>query len=411
MAILLFRTLLVYVLIIGAMRLMGKKQLGELQPSELVSTILISNLASISIESPELPLIGSVVPVFIIVATEILLSALCVRSRRAAKLVSGSPRVIIRNGVIDQATLFDLRFTVDDLLEALRGKDVFELSDVAFAIVETNGSVSVLKKFPRDTPCNEDLHIEPPTAKQPSLPLLVDGVLNPVNMRLYSVDADWIDAQCRNAGLARKDVLLFLCNDAKETSIKRKPVKTAFRIVFMRCFYGAGYDRSYSAACRSAFGRQPLCSFSCNTICPGPAFRYAKAAGAQNYENAAHQIDALLEYYETRQHLLEFFISRETVKTLQSACMACQPMRTAKPYRTCSARSTKQASRSMPWSIYFSASSDAVSRPCVARLFSRSFNSSMLLISPNWRYTDAKRTCYFVDIFSSCMGACPHEWT
>ena len=78
MAILLFRTLLVYVLIIGAMRLMGKKQLGELQPSELVSTILISNLASISIESPELPLIGSVVPVFIIVATEILLSALCV---------------------------------------------------------------------------------------------------------------------------------------------------------------------------------------------------------------------------------------------------------------------------------------------------------------------------------------------
>ena len=204
MAILLFRTLLVYVLIIGAMRLMGKKQLGELQPSELVSTILISNLASISIESPEL------------------LSALCVRSRRAAKLVSGSPRVIIRNGVIDQATLFDLRFTVDDLLEALRGKDVFELSDVAFAIVETNGSVSVLKKFPRDTPCNEDLHIEPPTAKQPSLPLLVDGVLNPVNMRLYSVDADWIDAQCRNAGLARKDVLLFLCNDAKETSIVKK---------------------------------------------------------------------------------------------------------------------------------------------------------------------------------------------
>ena len=113
-------------------------------------------------------------------------------------------------------------FTVDDLLEALRGKDVFELSDVAFAIVETNGSVSVLKKFPRDTPCNEDLHIEPPTAKQPSLPLLVDGVLNPVNMRLYSVDADWIDAQCRNAGLARKDVLLFLCNDAKETSIVKK---------------------------------------------------------------------------------------------------------------------------------------------------------------------------------------------
>ena len=90
MAILLFRTLLVYVLIIGAMRLMGKKQLGELQPSELVSTILISNLASISIESPELPLIGSVVPVFIIVATEILLSALQSWSPAARASSSGT---------------------------------------------------------------------------------------------------------------------------------------------------------------------------------------------------------------------------------------------------------------------------------------------------------------------------------
>lgn len=102
------------------------------------------------------------VPVFIIVATEILLSALCVRSRRAAKLVSGSPRVIIRNGVIDQATLFDLRFTVDDLLEALRGKDVFELSDVAFAIVETNGSVSVLKSFRAIRPATKTFTLNRP---------------------------------------------------------------------------------------------------------------------------------------------------------------------------------------------------------------------------------------------------------
>ena len=117
------------------------------------------------------------------------------------------------------------------------------------------------------------------------------------------------------------------------------------------------------------------------------------AAGAQNYENAAHQIDA---FWNTMKHASICWNSSSGVKPshpLQSACMACQPMRTAKPYRTCSARSTKQASRSMPWSIYFSASSDAVSRPCVARLFSRSFNSSIkVLISPNWRYTDAKRT-------------------
>ncbi len=222
MTLLLFRTLLVYVLIIVAMRLMGKKQLGELQPSELVSTILISNLASISIESPELPLLGSILPVFVIVAAEILVSALCVRSHRASVLVSGRPRMIIRDGVIDQKTLFELRFTVDDLMEALRGKDIFELSDVAFAMVETNGSVSVQKKFERDTPTNESMNIDPPPAKLPSLPLVVDGTLNKENLRLFSIDAAWVDAECRKRGVERHDVLLFLCNDAKEVCIIQK---------------------------------------------------------------------------------------------------------------------------------------------------------------------------------------------
>ncbi len=227
MMFLLFRTMLIDILIIAAMLLMGKKQLGELQPSELVSTILISNLASISIESPDLPLLGSVLPVFVIVAAEILISALCVRSRRAAELVSGRPRVLVRDGVIDQATLFDLRFTVDDLLEALRSKDVFELSDVALALVETNGSISVLKKFEQDTPVNQAFHIKPPAAKMPSLPFIIDGELEPANLRFYHIDAAWVDAQCRAAGLRREDVLLFLCNDARETQIIAKQRKAS----------------------------------------------------------------------------------------------------------------------------------------------------------------------------------------
>ena len=97
MALLLLRTFLIYFLIIVAMRLMGKKQLGELQPSELVSTILISNLASISIESPELPLLSSIVPVFVIVSLEILLSALCMASRRAEKLLSVNGHYVEEN--------------------------------------------------------------------------------------------------------------------------------------------------------------------------------------------------------------------------------------------------------------------------------------------------------------------------
>ncbi len=216
------RTLITYLLIIFAMRLMGKKQLGELQPSELVSTILISNLASISIESPELPLVGSIVPVFAIVCLEILISALGFKSPRAAKLVSGSPRVIIRNGKIEQSTLRDLRFTVDDLLEALRGKDVFELSEVAFAIVETNGSVSVQKKFEAEPLSNGAAAVPPPAARQPSLPVITDGMFVDANLRAFGADRDWAESVCRAQGAAPSDVLLLLCNDAGETTLIRK---------------------------------------------------------------------------------------------------------------------------------------------------------------------------------------------
>ena len=222
MVLIVFRTVLIYVLIIFAMRLMEKKQLGELQPSELVSTILISNLASISIESPELPLFGSVVPVFIIVALEILLSAICVKSHRAAKLVSGTPKVVISNGIINQKNLLELRFTVDDLLEALRGKDIFELSDVAFAIVETNGTISVQKKFSSDAPRNYDLNIKSPRAKQPSLPMIIDGVLCPENMELYQLNEARILKACSEQQCSIKDVLLMVCNDIYEINIIKK---------------------------------------------------------------------------------------------------------------------------------------------------------------------------------------------
>ena len=222
MALLLLRTFLIYFLIIVAMRLMGKKQLGELQPSELVSTILISNLASISIESPELPLLSSIVPVFVIVSLEILLSALCMASRRAEKLLSGSPRVVIQHGRLDQAQLADLRFTADDLLEALRGKDVFELSDVEFAIVETNGSISVKKNFNTDTPSNQDLEIPAPKAAQPSLPLIVNGHYVEENLRRCGVTRDWAAAQCAQEGCRLEDVFLLMCNDVQETSLIKK---------------------------------------------------------------------------------------------------------------------------------------------------------------------------------------------
>lgn len=216
MMLLVLRTFLIYILIIAAMRLMGKKQLGELQPSELVSTILISNLASISIESPELPLVSSVLPVFLIVALEILISTLCVHSHAASRLIAGSPKIIIQNGRINQKTLRELRFSAEDLLEALRGKDVFELDQVEFALVETNGSISVQKKFEYDSPTNQALGQKAPPARQPSLPLIADGTVLAENLQCLNIDRPWLEKQCQTRGFSIEQILLFLCNDAKQ---------------------------------------------------------------------------------------------------------------------------------------------------------------------------------------------------
>lgn len=222
MALLLLRTFIVYFLIILAMRLMGKKQLGELQPSELVSTILISNLASISIESPEMPILSSLVPVFVIVSLEILLSALCMKSRRAEQILSGSPRIIVQNGKLDQAQMRDLRFTADDLLEALRSKDIFELSDVELAVVETNGSVSVKKKFAAETPTNGDLKLPASTSEPPSLPVVVNGHIIHDHLRRCGVDEHWLAACCKRMGCPVTEIYLLLCNKKKKLTLIRK---------------------------------------------------------------------------------------------------------------------------------------------------------------------------------------------
>ena len=123
MKLLIFRTILIYLCVLFAMRLMGKRQLGELQPEELVSTILISNLASISIESEDVPVTASLIPLFLIAALELLGSALSFRSQKFFNLLSGRPKTVILNGEIDQNALRTLRLTVADLMEALRGKD------------------------------------------------------------------------------------------------------------------------------------------------------------------------------------------------------------------------------------------------------------------------------------------------
>ena len=140
------RTLILYILLIVIMRVMGKRQIGQLQPGELVITMLISEVAAIPMQDNDIPMINSIVAVLLLAASEIVMSAVAMKSIRFRSLIQGNSIIIIRNGVLDQKQLKRLRYTVDDLLEALREKDVFSINDVQYAVAETDGSLSVLLK-------------------------------------------------------------------------------------------------------------------------------------------------------------------------------------------------------------------------------------------------------------------------
>lgn len=146
MIITLIRALILYVLIFFCMRLMGKRQLGELQPTELVITILLSEIAAIPMQDNAIPLGNSILAVMFLVSLEIINSALSLKSAKLRSILEGNSLVVIRDGVIDQKQLKKLRFSVDDLLDQLRQKDVFDINDVRYAIVETNGQLSVMLK-------------------------------------------------------------------------------------------------------------------------------------------------------------------------------------------------------------------------------------------------------------------------
>lgn len=203
-----YRTVVVYIVVIVAMRLMGKRQLGELQPAELVTTFLISNVASICIDEPDLPLAASVVPIFLIAALEILNSTAAWFFPGYAQLLFGKPVTVLRNGEIDQNALAHLRITPADLSEALRGKDIFTPEDVIWGVVEPNGSISAAVQQEGNAP--------------PMLPLLIDRLAYKDNLQNFGLDENWLDTTLKEKGLRRRDVMIYLYNGQDSLLVTKK---------------------------------------------------------------------------------------------------------------------------------------------------------------------------------------------
>lgn len=200
------RTVIVYALIIAAVRLMGKRQIGELQPGELVTTILISNLASLPIEETDLPLISAIAPILIIICLEVLLSFIEIRSNKFSTVVSGNSKTVIRDGVIDQKQLFDLRFGITDVLEALRNKDIYDINDVSYAVIETNGQLNAYTE-----------------GEYPPLNLILNGEVQKDTFKYSGLSDNWLNEKLRERSVELKDVLLMQYNaDGEKITLVRR---------------------------------------------------------------------------------------------------------------------------------------------------------------------------------------------
>lgn len=204
-----FRTIVVYSAVIAALRLMGKRQLGELQPSELVTTLLVSNVASICIDEPDLPLLSSLVLIVLLTSLEIFSSTLAYLNPNYARILFGKPITVIRNGKIIQEELPRLRITAGDLIEALRGKDIFSPAEVLWGVVEPNGHISTAS-MPKQG------------EKNPMMPILVDDVVYSDNLEAMHLDRDWIERTLSAHGLTRRQVLALLYNGTETLLIKKQ---------------------------------------------------------------------------------------------------------------------------------------------------------------------------------------------
>jgi uncharacterized membrane protein YcaP (DUF421 family) len=211
MATALFRTVILYLILVAGLRLSGKRQIGELEPIELVLTMLLSDLASVPMQDFGIPLLHGIIPIVTLLSLSTLLSYASLRSVRFRELVCGRPAVIIRDGRIQQEAMRRNRLTLDELLEELRFQGISDLDDVKYAVWETGGQLSVLLRSDRQpvTPAQLGLSVEDDTV----LPTVIinDGRVLRQSLHRAGLDESWLRRQLRTHGAATAaDVYLLM---------------------------------------------------------------------------------------------------------------------------------------------------------------------------------------------------------
>ena len=221
MTVMFFRTVIVYVLLLLVLRLMGKRQIGELQPSELVTTLLLSEIAAQPVIDDNIPISYGIVPVAVVIALEVIASFVVTKSPRLKKIFIGKPSVLINRGKLDPAELGRVRITAEELMAELRIQGVGDICDVYYAVMEENGKLSVILKGSASPATKADVNADT-SEKGMARALVVDGGVNDENLRTLGKDRNWLDKQIKARQTALDEIFLMTCTDASDICIMKK---------------------------------------------------------------------------------------------------------------------------------------------------------------------------------------------
>ncbi len=201
------RAIFLYIIVLLAMRLMGKREIGQLQPFEFVISIMIANLATIPMTEIGVPIFNGIIPILGLLTMHLVISFLNIKSIKFRHAVCGKPEILIYRGKIDEKALEKERFTVNELEERLREKDVFNMGDVEYAILETNGDISVILKPNKRNTIPEDFNIEPDYEGIP-YNLVLDGKVLYDNLKLLGKDYKWLNKQVEKFKIVPEEALI-----------------------------------------------------------------------------------------------------------------------------------------------------------------------------------------------------------
>ena len=207
MLLIFIRSILLYILVLVVMRLMGKREIGQLQPFELAISIMIADLASIPMTDTGIPISNGVIPILGLLVMHLLISLINMKSIKAREIICGKPSILIYRGKINEEALKKERFTINELEERLRGNNIFNLCDVEYAILETSGQVTVIQKPEKRNTIPEDFNITPEYEGIP-YDLIIDGKIMYKNLQIIGKDEEWLKKQVKNFKAKTEEILV-----------------------------------------------------------------------------------------------------------------------------------------------------------------------------------------------------------